>query len=249
MGKGTILIVDDEESIRVSFREFLEDDGWVVATAADATQARRQLEDRRFDVALVDIILNGASGIDLLEAIRSRYPTTRVVMVTGVPSLDTACAALRGGAAEYLVKPLRQEQLLAAAESVLRGKAEREAREEGWRLMEMIICSLADAVIAVDARLNLLATNPAAERLCRIHGEWSKPQDPESWTRGCSGACLEPLGEVIAGGGMIRRTRQECRAQHALRQVVGLAASALRDEHGVLVGGVATISNGHLPRA
>jgi DNA-binding NtrC family response regulator len=101
-----ILVVDDEESIRHVLKTFLDQNGCEVTAAASAEEALDVLPDARPDVALVDVVLPGKSGIELLSEIKRRSPDTEVVLMTGHGSAATAVKAIRLGAYDYLEKPL-----------------------------------------------------------------------------------------------------------------------------------------------
>lgn len=109
-----ILVVDDEKAIRVTLGEFLRRDGYEVDTAEDARKAESLLGEKEFDAVLTDIILPGINGVALLGKIKAASPQTQVVMMTGNPSVETAAAALRNGATDYLSKPCTRETVLHA---------------------------------------------------------------------------------------------------------------------------------------
>ena len=98
METGTILVVDDEESIRFTFRSFLEEKGHTVATAVDYTDAMQRVSETDFDLIYIDIVLGGQSGIDLLRDVKEKAPGTEVIIVTGAPDLESAASSVRYGA-------------------------------------------------------------------------------------------------------------------------------------------------------
>ena len=104
--KGSILIVDDEPSVRDSLRRWFQDDGFEVGTAEGANDALTRLADRRWDLALVDIRMRGTDGIELQRRMRDIDPELIVIIMTGYASVDTAVAALKNGAYDYITKPL-----------------------------------------------------------------------------------------------------------------------------------------------
>jgi PAS domain S-box-containing protein len=120
---GKILIVDDEESIRLTLQEFLQKDGHDVLAVEDAEKATDILAHADFDVVVSDIILPRMTGLDLLTAIHNISPHTQVVMMTGKPTVDTASAALRAGAFDYLYKPVRKDAIIKSVGNALRIKA------------------------------------------------------------------------------------------------------------------------------
>ena len=110
-----VLVVDDEKSIRTSVQAFLRDAGYEVAIAADTQGARELLAAGDYDVVVSDIILPGASGVTLLQAIRDASPPdVQVIMMTGEPNVETASEAVRAGASDYLAKPVGKEAILRA---------------------------------------------------------------------------------------------------------------------------------------
>ena len=117
-----ILVVDDEESIRFTFETFLTEANYEVDTAADYEEALVLLGNGSFDLLFVDIIMNGKTGIDLLRTVRETNPNAQVIIITGAPSVETASEALRLGALDYILKPVRQDDLLKAARLALQHK-------------------------------------------------------------------------------------------------------------------------------
>jgi two-component system nitrogen regulation response regulator NtrX len=109
-----ILIVDDEADIRELVAGVLGDEGFETRTAANAEGALAALAERRPSLVILDVWLQGSSmdGIELLDAMKSRDPTLPVVVISGHGNLDTAVAAIKRGAYDYIEKPFQAEQLL-----------------------------------------------------------------------------------------------------------------------------------------
>ena len=118
-----ILIVDDESSIRVTFREFLRDADYQVDAAEDADEALHMMAIERFDVVVTDIIMPQITGVALLKAIKEASPHVQVVLMTGEPTVETSSEAVREGACDYLSKPIGKEQLLKSVANATRIKA------------------------------------------------------------------------------------------------------------------------------
>ena len=112
----SILVVDDDETIRETMVEFFEALGHRARAAATATEARRALGDHAPDIALVDVRLPDADGLTLLEAIRADDPEVEVIFLTGHADVRTAVRAMRQGAVDFLEKPIDLEALEAAVE-------------------------------------------------------------------------------------------------------------------------------------
>lgn len=107
-----ILIVDDETSIRDTFSIFLQRVGHTVHEARTVAEAEKILSSGEFDVVISDIILPGDSGTSLLDKVRELHARCPVIMITGQPTIDNAAESLRQGAFDYLVKPVRKNDLL-----------------------------------------------------------------------------------------------------------------------------------------
>ena len=109
-----VLVVDDEADIRELVAGVLEDEGYTVRTAADSSSALEAIEDRRPSLVLLDVWLQGSrlDGLQLLEQIKSRDVTVPVIMISGHGNLDTAVAAIREGAVDFIEKPFEAGKLL-----------------------------------------------------------------------------------------------------------------------------------------
>jgi len=115
-----ILVVDDEPDIALLVRDILEDEGFTVSVARDATQAREARRARRPDLVLLDIWLPDTDGITLLEEwARQSHLDTPVVMMSGHGTIETAVEATRLGAYDYIEKPLSTPKLLLSVHRAL----------------------------------------------------------------------------------------------------------------------------------
>ncbi|WP_324781159.1 response regulator transcription factor [Thiobacillus sedimenti] len=117
-------IVDDHQIVRAGFRELLGDtaDMQICLEAADGDEALEKLRATACDVLLLDISLPGKSGVDVLRAVRQRYPDMRVLILSGFPEESYALAMIRNGANGYLHKDCDQAELLKAIRSVANGR-------------------------------------------------------------------------------------------------------------------------------
>jgi DNA-binding NtrC family response regulator len=114
MSKASILIIDDDETIRYFLPRDLEAEGFQVLTAENGQSGLKALERESVDLVLLDIRLPDRNGIEVLERIREQWPDQIVVMLTGEPDHESAVRAMRLGARDYLTKgkPIREELLL-----------------------------------------------------------------------------------------------------------------------------------------
>jgi two-component system nitrogen regulation response regulator NtrX len=116
---ATILIVDDEESIRRSVADVLEDEGHKATAAGDGEEALIQIERSPPDLVLLDIAMPGRDGIQILECLRATRPDLPVVMMSGHGTIETAVRATKLGAFDFLEKPLSYDKLLLCVQHTL----------------------------------------------------------------------------------------------------------------------------------
>jgi len=107
-----ILVVDDEKSIRVTLSEFLKREGYEADAAENSDAAVDLLKQKEYDVMLTDIVMPRRSGISLITDAHVIQPYMQVILMTGEPTVETAAAAVRLEARDYLAKPISREDLL-----------------------------------------------------------------------------------------------------------------------------------------
>jgi PAS domain S-box-containing protein len=127
----TVLLVDDEPSMRWTMGEFLKREGFAALTAADYESALAHFSTARIDAAVVDIVLPGKSGIELLNELHRREPDLPVIMITGEPDLAQMPEIVRAGAYDFASKPVVKDVLLKA---VRRAVEKKRLTEEKRRL-------------------------------------------------------------------------------------------------------------------
>lgn len=117
--QNKILVVDDESSIRYALKEALRSWNYESGTAADLAEARRLYREENPSVVLLDIDLPDGSGLDFLTEIKAENHETIVVMITGSVDVKNTIAALRGGAHDFIGKPIRLEELRVTLQNAL----------------------------------------------------------------------------------------------------------------------------------
>ncbi len=133
--QGRLLIVDDELSVRDSLAKWFHEEGYEVGIAEDANNALTRLAEGRWDAALLDIKMHGIDGIELQRRIHEIDPELIVIMMTGYASVETAVAALKNGAYDYVTKPLDPDEI---AHLVKKALAHRRTEQENVRLRETV---------------------------------------------------------------------------------------------------------------
>lgn len=122
--KESILIVDDDPSIRKVLAAILEEKGYKVDTAETGKQAIQKSKAKFFNLALLDVRLPDMEGTELLTQMRQTTPPMIRIMVTGYPSLQNAVEALNKGANAFIIKPLNIDQALMIIEKLLEKQRE-----------------------------------------------------------------------------------------------------------------------------
>ena len=111
--RPSVLIIDDDETIRKTLTRTLTKEGFDVDTAPNGKQALEKSQLKHYDLALVDIRLPDMEGTKLLKMLREKTPKIKEIIITGYPSIENAVKAIDEGADAYVIKPLNPSDLLA----------------------------------------------------------------------------------------------------------------------------------------
>ena len=117
--KKNILIVDDDINVWDSLKELLNVEGYYVDSSSTGDEANRKIMMKFYSLALLDLKLPDMSGLQVLRKIHTESPRTVVIMVTGYPTLDNAVESINLGAAAYIMKPIKPDDLLSFIKSKL----------------------------------------------------------------------------------------------------------------------------------
>jgi DNA-binding NtrC family response regulator len=131
MPKGSILVVDDEAEIREGLRALLTSEGFDTTLSETGGAGLKKLEERPFDLLLLDVSLPDRNGLDLLREIRQRDPHLPIILITAFGSIDMARAAFKSGAQDYITKPWSNDELITQVSLAIEG---RRLREENVQL-------------------------------------------------------------------------------------------------------------------
>lgn len=236
-----ILILDDEENICFTLGLFLSDEGYDVTTAEDLDTALQKIHEIEFDLVFADILLKGRTGIDILKAVNEKNINTPVVMITGVPTIETASEAVRLGAFDYLPKPVLQDALLKVTKAALRYKRLVDEKERFKSNLEAIFSSVKDAIISVDRDLNIIEVNRAAEKICNLSGDLCRGKSLRSMDLPCEGRCIKALEETISLKKPVEFSQISCGHGKNIGQVVNITASPLLNSKGSMFGGILAV--------
>jgi formate/nitrite transporter len=126
-----MLIIDDEEIVLRSCRRIFEAEGFDVVTTNNPQEGLQLASDTSFDVILVDWMMPGLDGMDVVEEIDRRSPNSAMVMISGYPSVGRATEAMKRGAMDYVAKPFKPEEILMAVKKAVRRKVTEEKKAIG----------------------------------------------------------------------------------------------------------------------
>ena len=207
-GPSRVLVVDDDQGLMEAYADLLGDAGFETETAASAAAAAERLSGGRFDLVLTDMVLPDASGLEVMNAARREGLDVPIVFVTGYPTLDTAIAAVEGGAARYLPKPVSADDLLRAADEVVRLHRER-SRERETRAR----AAAARARLEAAFQSALASVETACEPIVRV-GDGSRYAYAGVVSARCAGLpswtaitrAAERLGRLADLGRVVRRS-------------------------------------------
>jgi len=118
--KGSVLIIDDEEEIRESIEMLLTSEGLSTDTAATGEEGLRKIEENHYDVALLDLMLPGKSGMEVQKDIKRIDPTLPVVIITAMGAIEAAVTAIKEGSFDYVTKPWNNEKLLVIVQNAVK---------------------------------------------------------------------------------------------------------------------------------
>ena len=186
MGKKTVLVVDDEKNIRLTFSETMTQMGFDTRTASNGEEALTKIQGAEFDLVLLDLRMPGMDGIEVLRRIRERYPKVRVIMITAHGTVESAVEAMKLGAVDFIQKPCTPDEIRELVGKVMEREAIDESKVMDYSML-MELCKrhvtdrrLEEAKAIAQKALALDPGRPEAYNLlgafqeCR--GEWVEAQ-------------------------------------------------------------------------
>ena len=136
--KVRILLVDDEEDFVQALSERLEMRDYDVTTSLSGEDAIAKIKQYNYDVVILDVLMPGLTGIDVLREVKGIKPLTEVIMLTGHATVETAIEGMKLGANDYLMKPCETEDLVSKIQRAHGKKAEHEERIRAAKVKEII---------------------------------------------------------------------------------------------------------------
>src|SRR5579864_7662078 len=155
--KGRILVVDDELVVRDSLGKWFTSEGYAAHPVASAREALETIQQKEFDIALIDIKMPGMDGMELQARLKDADPDLTVIIMTGYASVETAVQALKRGAYDYITKPVDPDELSHLVGNALEHKR---ASREVARLRESLQETLPQS--------GLIGTSPAMKKVMEL---------------------------------------------------------------------------------
>ncbi len=169
--KARVLVVDDEKRIRDGCHRMLTQEGFDVAVAETGDIGLKMIEKEHFDIILLDLMMPGMPGMEVLPYVKSHHPDTVVVVITGYATLEHAIEAMKNGAFDFISKPFSPQDLREVVDKAIKYiRTLQDIATEKSR-MRVLINHLADGVMATDAQKNVALANPAFLKMIGFKGK------------------------------------------------------------------------------
>jgi PAS domain S-box-containing protein len=156
-----VLVVDDEARIQAACKRLLTDEGCDVEIAENGIKGLKMIEEKHFDIVLLDLMMPGMSGLDVLTDLKARHPDTVVIVITGYATLEHSVETMKKGAFDFLSKPFSPQELrvvICKAIEFIRSLQDIATEKSRMRVM---INSLSDGVLTTDNQKRIALANPA----------------------------------------------------------------------------------------
>lgn len=192
-----ILLIEDELRVADFIRRGLKAEGWVVEHAGDGETGLEIMQDRTFDVVILDLMLPGISGQQVCQKMRARTNTTPVLMLTALDSIDERIAGLKLGADDYLPKPFDFDELIARVHALHRRVAGYASDAQDGRLQHQgLIYDSAAMVLTVDGETVELSAKER-ELIAILMGSKNKALSRERILNSVWGTHEDPMTNVV----------------------------------------------------
>ena len=191
-----ILVIDDEKIMREGAERILTKEGWKATIAENGERGLELIKDGKFRILLLDLMMPGISGMEVLKRVRERQPDLLVIVITGYATIENAVEAMKSGAYDFIPKPFTPDQLRIVVRRALEKlNLEREAEllriEREKSLQDVaneksktltIINHMADGVLVTDQNGCIVLNNPAVTRMLELEEESPLGKHLSEWT-------------------------------------------------------------------
>ena len=166
-----ILVVDDEKRIRDGCRAVLTGEGYEVACAEIGKLGLQMINREHYDIILLDLMMPGMSGLDILPEVKEDHPDTVVIVITGYATVEHSIEAMKAGAFDFISKPFSPKKLkVVVSKAIEHMRALKDIATENSR-MRGLINRLSAGVMATDNRERIVLANPAFRNMMNYQGK------------------------------------------------------------------------------
>ena len=169
--KPKILVVDDEKRIRDGCHKVLTLEGFEVSRAENGQVGLSMIEQEHFDIVLLDLMMPGESGLEILERLKLLHPNTAIIVITGYATIENSIEAMKKGAFDFIPKPFSPEQLRVVVSKAFEYTRTLQDIATEKSRMHAMVNQLADGVMAADPDKRAVLANPAFLRLLGYPGD------------------------------------------------------------------------------
>ena len=208
-----ILVVDDEKIIREGSERILTKEGWKVQTAENGEVGLGLIQRGNFQILLLDLMMPGIRGMEVLKRVRDDYPKLIVIVITGYATIENAVEAMKNGAYDFVSKPFTPDQLrivvrraedklqLEYEAELLRRERERSLKDIAYEKSRTltIINQMADGVLVTDKNGTIFLHNPAVTRMFGLEEDPPLGKHIFDWTK--SKELMQMVESVLSMGG------------------------------------------------
>ncbi len=250
---ANILVIDDEMGIREACKRALAAEGYAVDAAEDGNLGLQKIREKSYDLILMDLMMPGIGGLDLIRKTNEIDPEIIIVVITGYATIETAVEATKRGAYDYLPKPFAPEALAALVKRglekrELRFEAQRLHHEREQRLLELageksrirtIIGCMADGVLVINLERRLVLWNASAVKMLKLAGTEESGGPLDRYVKNAS--LIESVDNILASKeGTVSMIGRELEIEDP-KSVLMASLAPVRDEYGDLLGAVAVL--------
>jgi len=169
--KPKILVVDDEKVIREGCHEILSQEGYEAILADNGALGLKMIEKAHFDVILLDLMMPGLSGFDVLSHVKALHPDTSIIVITGYATVENSIEAMKNGAFDFIPKPFSPDQLrVVVSKAIEHTGALKDIANEKSRI-RVLINLIANGVMVTDTEKKLVLVNPAFMKIMGFKGD------------------------------------------------------------------------------
>lgn len=239
--KNNILIVDDTPENLSILRKLLTEKGYQVRPALSGEVALKAVQSQPPDLILLDIMMPGMDGYEVCSNLKAQEETSSipVIFISALTEVEGVLKAFQAGGVDYITKPFRSEEVLARVQTHLSLQNAIHEKEAAHRMLQVIMDSIDNAIITVDAQRRVINANKQLDTICgKLQGD---DRTFQQRLLDGSGHCAMALQQVFEDRRQVKEHRVECSCGTGKGKTLVLNATPLADENDELNGAVLVV--------